>query len=161
VRGALRAKAMGATISHDSKVRCGRTVPHKRHPERTRRSSLFWLAPHFGVNGNGENLSVMIRPVSAAATLDAELHHATKELSQDRMIVNSHAEPTCHDLQAGWTLDARLPLPNGKVVSQVYHLTIVDGRAYAFIFTHAAGDRIDQAIVYSIQSICPTNKPAS
>lgn len=122
--------------------------------------NFIWLSPHFGVNGDGENLSVLIYPVSAAATLDAEVHRAIKDLSQDRMIVNSHTESTCHGRQAGWTFEARLPMPNGKVVSQVYHVTIVGGRAYTFTFTHAAGDRIAQAIVNSIQSICPSNKPS-
>lgn len=121
----------------------------------------IWLSPHFGVNGNGENLSVTIHPALANTTLDAEVHDAIDEMSNERIIVNSHAEPTCHGLEAGWTFDARLPLPNGKVISQVYHLTIVDGRVYAFIFTHAAGDRIDPAIGDSIQSICPSKKPAS
>ena len=122
---------------------------------------FIWLAPRFGENGNGENLTVTSHPVAIGVTLDAEVHRAIDELSQDRVIATSHAEPTCRGLQAGWTFDARLPLPNGKVVSQVYHLAIVDRRSYAFIFTHAAGDRIDRAIIDSIQSICPNNKPAS
>lgn len=121
---------------------------------------FIWLAPHFGVNGNGENLTANSHPVSADATLAAEVQRAIGEVSEDRQILSSHAEPTCHGLQAGWAFDARLPLPNGKVISQVYHLTIVDGRAYSFIFTHAAGDPIEQAISDSVQSICPSNKTA-
>lgn len=100
-------------------------------------------------------------PASASTTLDAEVHRAIGELSQEREIVNSHAELTCHGQQAGWTFDARLPLPNGKVISQVYHLTIVGAQTYGFIFTHAAGDPIDPAIRKSIQSICPSGKLAS
>ena len=123
--------------------------------------SFIWLSPKFGVNGNGENLSVTTHPASASTTLDAEVHRAIGELSQEREIVNSHAELTCHGQQAGWTFDARLPLPNGKVISQVYHLTIVGARTYGFIFTHAAGDPIDPAIRKSIQSICPSGKLAS
>jgi hypothetical protein len=121
--------------------------------------SFVWLSPQFGVNGNGENLSVMIHP--ASMTLDAEVQLAIGETSHDRQIVNSHAEPTCRGQQPGWTFDARLPLPNGKTVSQVYYLTIVDAQLYAFIFTHAAGDPVDPAINSSIQSLCPNGKRAS
>jgi hypothetical protein len=121
---------------------------------------FIWLAPNFGVNVNGENLAVWSHPVSAGDTLDAEVHGATDEMSQDRIIANSHTEPTCHGLQPGLTFEARLPLSNGKTISQVYHLTIVAGRTYAFVFTHAAGDPIDQAIADSIQSVCP-DKPSS
>ena len=117
--------------------------------------SFMWLSPKFGLNGNGENLSVMTYPARAGTTLDTEVHRAIVELSQERDIVNSHAERTCHGQQAGWTFEGRLPLPNRKAISQVYHLTIVGAQAYAFIFTHAAGDPIDPAIRKSIQSICP------
>jgi hypothetical protein len=123
--------------------------------------SFVWLSPKFGVNGNGENLSVMTYPASASTTLDAEVHRAIGEVSHDREIVNSHAELTCHGQQAGWTFEARLPLPNGKVIAQVYHLTIVGAQTYGFIFTHAAGNPIDPAIRQSIQSICPSGKLAS
>jgi hypothetical protein len=122
---------------------------------------FIWLAPRFGVDGDGENLTVMSHPASAGVTLDAEVRRTVAELSADRKVVDSHSAPTCHGLQAGWTFDARVTLANGKAVSQVYHLTIVDGRAYAFIFTHAAGARIDQAIADSMQSICPGKKSAS
>ncbi len=123
--------------------------------------SFIWLSPKFGVNGNGENLSVTTHPASASTTLDEEVRGAIAELSQEREIVNSHAERTCHGQQAGWTFDGRLSLPNVKVISQVYHLTIVGAQTYAFIFTHAAGDPIDPAIRKSIQSICPSGKVAS
>jgi hypothetical protein len=117
--------------------------------------SFIWLSPKFGVNGNGENFSVTTHPASASTTLHAEVQGAIGELSQEREIVNSHAEPTCHGQQAGWTFEGRLTLPNGMVISQVYHLTIVGAQTYGFIFTHAAGDPIDPAIRKSIQSICP------
>lgn len=117
---------------------------------------FIWVAPGFGVNGNGENLTVMSHPVSSTTTLGAVVHTTISSVSQESAIVNSHSEPTCHGRQAGWTFDARVPLPNGKAVSQIYHLTIVDGRAYAFIFTHTAGGRIDQAVSESIQSLCPS-----
>ena len=116
---------------------------------------FIWLSPKFGVNGNGENLSVTTHPAPAGATLDAEVRRAIVELSQERDIVNSHAERTCHGQQAGWTFEGRLPLPNRKAISQVYHLTIVGAQTYGFIFTHAAGAPIDPAIRKSIQSICP------
>lgn len=45
----------------------------------------------------------------------------------------------CHGKQSGWSFEVRLPLPNGTAVSQVYHITIVHGRAYAFVFTHRVG----------------------
>lgn len=122
---------------------------------------VVWLAPHFGVDGDGENLTVMSHPAAPGATLDAEVRRTVAELSADRKIVDSHSAPTCHGLQPGWTFDARVSLANGKAVSQIYHLTIVDGRAYAFIFTHAAGARVDQAIVDSMQSICSGKKSAS
>ena len=118
----------------------------------------IWLSPQFGVDKNGENLLVSSHHVSAATTLDQEVHRAIDDVSQDRIIANSHSDPTCHGLQAGWAFEANLPLPNGQVVSQVYHITIVDGRAYAFIFTHLAGARVDQAIGDSIQSICSSNR---
>ncbi|HET6276502.1 MAG TPA: hypothetical protein VFE16_11285 [Candidatus Cybelea sp.] len=122
---------------------------------------FIWLAPRFGVDGDGENLTVMSHPAVAGATLDAEVRRTIAELSADRRIVDSRSAPTCHGLQAGWMFDARVSLPNGKAVSQIYHVTIVDGRAYAFIFTHAAGARVDQAIADSMQSICPGKKSAS
>ena len=100
---------------------------------------FIWLSPHFGVGGNGENLSLTSRPVPAAVTLDTEVRAAIGALSKDRVIVNSHSESTCHGLQKGWTFDARLATPSGKTVSQVYHLAVVDGRAYSLIFTHLAG----------------------
>jgi len=122
---------------------------------------FIWLSPHFGVKGNGENLSLTSRPVPAAVTLDTEVRAAIGALSKDRVIVNSHSEPTCHGLQKGWTFDARLATPSGKTVSQVYHLAVVDGRAYSLIFTHLAGHPIDRAITNSIQSICPSGKHVS
>ena len=122
---------------------------------------FIWLSPHFGVSGNGENLSLTTRPVPADVTLDAEVRAAIRDVSKDRVIVNSHSEPTCHGLQKGWAFDARLATPSGKTVSQVYHLAVVDGRAYSLIFTHLAGHRIGQAITDSVQSICPSGKHAS
>ncbi len=122
---------------------------------------FIWLSPHFGVSGNGENISLTTRQVPAAETLDAEVRTAIDEVSRDRTIVNSHSESTCHGLQKGWTFDARLATPSGKTVSQIYHLAIVDGRAYSLIFTHLAGHHIPQAITDSIQSICPNHKRAS
>jgi len=123
--------------------------------------NVIWFSPHFDVNGNGENFSVTIHPAPAGSTLHAEVHRAIDELSRDRKIVDSHSEPTCRGRQDGWTFDARIPLPNGKVVSQVYHVTIVGGRVYAFIFTHAAGDRVEREITDSIQSICPSKRSAA
>jgi hypothetical protein len=122
---------------------------------------FIWLSPKFGVNGNGENLSLTTRQVPEAVTLDAEVRTAIGDVSRDRVIVDSHSESSCHGLQNGWTFDARLATPSGKTVSQVYHLAIVDGRAYSLIFTHLAGHRIPQAITGSIQSICPSHKRAS
>lgn len=120
----------------------------------------IWFSPHFGVNGNGENLGVLSYPVSATTTLDAEVRSAIADVSQDRDIIDSRAQPMCHGLQKGWTFDARLPLLNGKVVSQVYYLTIVDGLLFSFDFTHLAGDQIEPEIQDSIQTICPS-KPAT
>jgi hypothetical protein len=40
------AEAMGATISHGSKVRCGRTVPHKRHWKALRALKLAAVTDH-------------------------------------------------------------------------------------------------------------------
>lgn len=121
---------------------------------------FIWLSPQFGAGGNGggENLSLTTRQVPAAQTLAAEVRAATEEVSHDRTIVNSHSEPTCQGRQKGWSFDARLAMPGGKTVSQVYHLAIVDGRAYSLIFTHLAGHHIPQAITDSIQSICPSHK---
>ena len=101
---------------------------------------------------------MITNPASPGTTLDAEVHRAIGELSQEREIINSHAELTCHGRQAGWTFETRLPLTSGKAISQVYHLTIVGAQTYGFIFTHAAGDPIDPAIRKSIQSICPSGK---
>jgi len=122
---------------------------------------FIWLSPQFGAGGNGENLSLTTRQVPAAETLDAEVRTAIEQVSRDRTIVNSHAEPTCHGQQKGWTFDARHATPSGKTVSQVYHLAIVDGRAYSLIFTHLAGHHVPQAITDSIQSICSSHKRAS
>jgi hypothetical protein len=113
------------------------------------------LSPHFGVNGNGENLAVTSHPVRIGTSLASEVHDAISELSQDRSISNSRGEPTCHGNQPGWSFDVRISLPNGVTIEQIYHLAIVGGRTYAFVFTHAAGQRIDSAIAESIQSICP------
>jgi hypothetical protein len=117
----------------------------------------LWLSPHYGTNGNGENLAVMLHPVPPGDTLDAEVKKAIEQLALDRAVVNSHAEPTCHGLQAGWSFEVSVPLPNGKTIGQIYHLTIVGDIAYAFMFTHLVGDPIDPAVTASIQSICPTN----
>jgi hypothetical protein len=119
---------------------------------------FIWLSPSFGKNGNGEKLSIMSQDVAPGTTLASEVHDATDQLSQDRIIAASHAERTCHGLQAGWAFDARLPLPNGKTISQVYHLTILGNRSYSFIFTHSAKDRIEQAVRSSIESICPSGE---
>jgi hypothetical protein len=115
----------------------------------------IWLSPHFGVNGNGENLSISSHPTSSGTTLASEVRAAISTLSLDREISNSHAEPTCGGRQAGWSFDRRLPLPNGVTVEQIYHITLLNGRMYVFTFTHAAGQRVDPAIVQAIQSICP------
>ena len=131
-----------------------------RTPPASSPVDFIWLSPGFGVSGNGENLTAMSHPVPSSTTLGAVVHDTISNVS-DRTIVNSHSESTCHGRQAGWTFDARLPLPNGKAVSQIYHLTIVDGRAFAFIFTHTAGVPVGQAINDSIQSICPGNNRVS
>ena len=116
---------------------------------------FMWVSPDFGIDGNGENLTLSIAPASVNATLDSEVHTAMGDLSRDRDIVNSHLQPTCHGLLPGWTFEGRLPLPNGNVISQVYHLTILDRGVYTFVFTHAASDRIEPEIRDSIQSLCP------
>jgi len=69
------------------------------------------------------------------------------------MIVDSRSQSTCHGRQAGWTFDARLALPNGATISQVYHV-IVGDRAYDFVYTHKAGDPVETAVAKAIQSIC-------
>jgi hypothetical protein len=115
----------------------------------------IWLSPHFGVNGNGENLTVASHPTSSGATLASEIHDAIASISQDREISGSHAEPTCAGRQPGWSFDGRLPIPNGVTVEQIYHIALLNGRTYVFTFTHAAGQRVDPAIAQSIQSICP------
>lgn len=115
----------------------------------------IWLSPRFGVNGNGENLGVISHRVAAGATLASEVREAIREMTEDRIIGASHSEPTCHGKQSGWSFEARLPLPNGTAISQVYHITVVHGRAYAFVFTHKAGDAIEPVVADAIQSICP------
>ena len=115
----------------------------------------MWLSPGFGINGNGENLALSSHPVVPGTTLDSEAQEAIREMSEDRTIDSSHAEPTCHGKQPGWTFDARLQLPNGAEISQVYHIAIVGGRAYSFVFTHKAGDPVEAAVADGIQSICP------
>jgi hypothetical protein len=114
-----------------------------------------WLSPGFGLNGNGENLALITHPVAPGTTVASEAEEAIREMSADRTIVDSHSQPTCHGRQAGWTFDARLPLPNGATISQVYHISIVSNRAYSFVFTHKAGDPIETAVANAIQSICP------
>jgi hypothetical protein len=115
----------------------------------------IWLSPNFGINGNGENLGVTSHRVAPGTTVATEARAAVREMSEDRAISDSHSEPTCHGRLAGWTFDARLPLPNGTAISQVYHISIVGGRAYSFVFTHKAGDPIEPAVANAIQSICP------
>lgn len=113
-----------------------------------------WLSPSFGVNGNGENLEVISHRVAPEATVASEARKAIQEMSSEREITDSHSEPTCHGKEPGWMFEARLPLPNGTAVSQVYHISIVGGRAYGFIFTHKAGDPIETAVTDAIQTIC-------
>lgn len=115
----------------------------------------IWLSPNFGINGNGENLGVTSHPAAPGTTLASEVRAAIDEMSQERTIADSHSEPTCRGREPGWTFDARLPLPNGMAISQVYHISIVGGRAYTFVFTHKAGDPIEPAVTTAIQSICP------
>ena len=112
-----------------------------------------WLPPDFGY-GNGDNLAVTSHPVAPGTTAESEAQEAMREMSQERIISDSHSEPTCQGHLAGWSFDARMPLPNGTTISQVYHISIVDGRAYAFVFTHKAGVAIESEIVDAIQSIC-------
>lgn len=114
-----------------------------------------WLSPGFGTNGNGENLSVTSHDVPAETSLASEVREAIRELSPERTIVDSRSEPTCHGRQAGWTFDARLALPNGTKICQVYHIAIMGRRAYSFVFTHKARDRVGNAVADAIQSICP------
>ena len=119
---------------------------------------FVWISPHFGSGGNGENLAATGHDITAGSTLASEVRAAIAEVAQDRDIANSHSDPTCHGQQAGWAFAARMTLPNGLTIEQLHHLTIVDRRAWDFIFTHKAGDRVDPAIVRSIQSICSSAK---
>jgi hypothetical protein len=134
-------------------------VPPKRwaikNPPSDTPVDFIWLSPQFNKNGTGDNFILMSHRVSAQTTLDAEVHRAMSELSQDRTISDSHAERTCRGRQPGWTFEARLTLPNGKSVSQLYHLTIRNQRAYTFVLTHDSARPVDQAIKDSIESICP------
>jgi hypothetical protein len=118
-------------------------------------ADFIWLSPRFGKNGNGDNFMVMSHHVSAETTLGAEVRRATTELSQDRTISDSHSEQTCRGRQPGWSFKARLALPNGKTVSQLYQITILNQRAYAFVLTQDAAEPVDRAIKDSIESICP------
>jgi hypothetical protein len=118
----------------------------------------IWLSPHFGSGGNGENFTATGHDVTAGSTLASEVRVAIADLSQDRDITNSHSDPTCHGQQAGWAFAARITLPNGPTIEQLYHFTIVDRQVWAFVFTHKAGDRVDPAIAHSIQSICSSAK---
>lgn len=115
----------------------------------------IWLAPGFGKGGNGENLAVITYRVAPGTTLTSEVQEAIHEMSDGRIITGSHSEPTCHGSQPGWTFKARLAVGKGVVVSQVYHIAVVGGRAYGFVFTHKSGDPIDRSVVDAIQSICP------
>lgn len=119
--------------------------------------NFIWLSPRFGINGNGDNLTLTIHVLSTKTSLAEEKRKAVNELSHEFTIVDSHAESTCRGSQDGWTFDARLRTASGAVVSQVNHLTILDGRLYAFIYTHPAGDPIDRAVVDSIESVCPND----
>jgi hypothetical protein len=114
----------------------------------------IWLSPSFGVNGDGENLMVMSHPVALGTTVAPVAREAIRKVSEERIITGSRSEPTCHGQQAGWTFDAHLPMGNGMTISQVYHISIVRGRAYTFIFTHKAGDPIETTVSDAIQSIC-------
>ncbi|HET7815243.1 MAG TPA: hypothetical protein VFL13_12835 [Candidatus Baltobacteraceae bacterium] len=114
----------------------------------------IWLSPGFGKNGNGENLAVTSRPAGRQADLPSEVRAAIAELSADRDITVSRAESTCRGKLPGWRLEAKLSFPNGLTISQVYHLSLVGGRTYTFVFTHKASDAIEPAISDAIQSIC-------
>ncbi len=117
-------------------------------------ADFIWVSPRFGKDGNGDNFMLMSHAVSAGTTLSAEVRRATSELAQDRPILHSHAEPTCRGRQPGWSFEAQLALP-AKTISQLYHITILNHRAYTFTLTHAAGEPVDRAIEDSIESICP------
>lgn len=115
----------------------------------------IWLPPSFGKNGNGENLAVITHRIAPGTTLASEVQEAIQEMSDGRIITGSRSEPTCQGRQPGWTFKARLAVGNGVTVSQIYHIAVVGGRAYGFIFTHKSGDPIDRSVVDAIQSICP------
>jgi hypothetical protein len=119
-----------------------------------------WLSPHYGVDGNGENLSVTSRAAAPGTTLTSEVHEAIAQLSQGRTIANSHSESTCHGRLAGWTFAERMPLPNSITIEQISHLAIVNGRVYSFVLTHKAGDPVAPAVARSIHTICPPAKSA-
>lgn len=112
-----------------------------------------WVSPEYAY-GNNDNLAVTSHPVAPGTTAASEAQEAIREMSGDRVISDSHAESTCKGHLAGWTFDARLPLPDGSFISQVYHIGIIGGRAYAFVFTHKAGIAIESAITDAIQSLC-------
>ncbi|HEY1429794.1 MAG TPA: hypothetical protein VGF18_09490 [Candidatus Tumulicola sp.] len=118
----------------------------------------LWVSPHFGANGNGENLTVTSHALVAGGTLASEVHSAIADMSQDRKIVNSHSEPTCNGTQPGWSFEGRITLPDGKTIAQIYHMAIYEKRIYMFVFTHALNDPIDPSIGRSIQTICPSAK---
>lgn len=118
----------------------------------------IWMAPKFGKTHN-EFLALTSYPLPRGRTLADEVRSAISELSDDgKTIVNSHAEPTCHGRQPGWTFDARTPLTPQLTVSQLYHVAVLGDRSYAFVFTHKAGDPIDPEITNSIQSLCASKQ---
>jgi hypothetical protein len=115
-----------------------------------------WLSPQY--RGTGENIAIFVSSVPKGTTLDSVVREATAEaLDQARSIASSKPQTTCRGMQAGWTLDVRIPIGPSRSISQLQHVALKDDRLYTIMYTHTAGAPISKAVLDSMDSLCPSN----